>query len=220
MNIIFTDFCGFAGTGKDAEWRQMENALQAAPVHFKESDQAGKEGSLIFDPVGTNEAIKAALHDLGWGTNIPIPTEHSVLGTDVDYGINGVLAEGQFSNYPFFLNNVFRTNFFFKKRVEFAHIGHVDAGIIITKVRAFPASNSTLYYEQALGQMNFMLGAEALNVPIRLVGLTIDVGQPFDAVFTTYHARRYSRTVVERVTLLCEMRAGRSADSRCKIIKL
>ena len=218
MNVIFTDFCGF--TPSD-EWHQMERVLRSVPVCVKESDQAGKIGSLIFDPVGTNEAIKSALQALGWGTNIPIPRKHSVLGTDVDYGINGVLSEGQFSNYPFFLNNVFRINFFHKKRVVFQYIGHVEASIIITKVRAFPASNSTLYYEQALGQMNFMLGAEALNTPTRLVGLGADIGAPFDATFTTYAARRYSRTVVTQETIQCKLQAGRRKPAgRCRIVRL
>ena len=220
MNVIFTDFCGFEQSGKDDEWHQMERMLRGVPVCVKESDQAGKIGTLIFDPVGTNGAIKSALRALGWGTNIPIPQAHSVLGTDVDYGINGVLSEGQFSNYPFFLNNVFRTNFFHKKRVVFQHIGHVEASIIITKVHAFPASNSTLYYEQALGQMNFMLGAEALDTPTRLVGLTVDVGTPFDATFTTYDARRYSRTVVEQVNIQCKLQAGKRSRGRCRIVRL
>ena len=220
MNVIFTDFCGFMLCGKDDEWHQMERVLRDVPTCVKESDQAGKIGSLIFDPVGTNEAIKSALHALGWGTNIPIPREHSVLGTDVDYGINGVLAEGQFSNYPFFLNNVFRTNFFHKKRVVFQHIGYVEASIIITKVHAFPASNSTLYYEQALGQMNFMLGAEALNTPTRLVGLTVDTGTPFSAAFTTYTARRYSRTVVAQEIIQCKLQVGRRKLGRCRIVRL
>ena len=220
MDVIFTDFCGFDRSGKDDEWCQMERALRNVPVYVKESDQADRIGSLIFDPVGTNEAIKTALRALGWGTNIQIPRAESVLGTDVDYGINGVLAEGQFSNYPFLLNNVVRTSIFHKKRVVFQHIGHVAASIIVTKVHAFPASNSTLYYEQALGQMQFILGAEVLNTPTRLAGLTVDIGTPFDAIFTTYGARRYSRTVITQETILCELQKGQRASGRCRIVRL
>ena len=138
----------------------------------------------------------------------------------MDYGINGVLAEGQFSNYPFFLNNVFRTNFFCKKGVVFDGIGRVDASIIVTKVRALPASNSTLYYEQALDQMRFMLEAEALATPTRLIGLAVDVGTPFSAKLSTYKERRYSRTVVRRTAVRCELHKGPRSNSRCRIVTL
>jgi len=33
--------------------------------------------------------------------------------------------------------------------------------VVIAKVRLFPASNSTLYYEQAGKQMNFLIGIGA-----------------------------------------------------------
>ncbi len=86
-----------------------------------------------------------------------------------------MIAEGQFSNYPFFFNNVFRTHVFYKSGIEFPAIGALKGAVIITKARLFPASNSTLYYEQALKQMNFLI---KVGVPhrgnsgrgIRLIG--------------------------------------------------
>ena len=219
MNVIFADFCGFERNHDGEEWHQMDRVLRGLAVHVKESDQAGKVGSLIFDPVGTNAAIKLALQEAGWGTDIPIPQEHSALGIAVDYGTNGLLAEGQFSNYPFLLNNVLRTNVFHRRRVMFRHIGHVEASLIVTKVRAFPASNSTLYYEQAFKQMNFVLEAEALRLPTRLVGLTAELGTPFDATFSKYSGR-YSRTLVARSTIRCQLQKGKRGAERCQIIRL
>ena len=168
------------------------------------------------DPVGTNEAIKLALQKQGWSTRIPIPPQQSALGLDIDYGIHGVLAEGQFSNYPFLLNNIMRANFFHKKRVLFQHIGRVDASIIVTKVHAFPASNSTLYYEQAREHMEFMRDTEVLTMPTRLMGLGADVGRPFEAIFSVYTAPRYSRTVRTRESVRCQLQSGPRANSRCR----
>ena len=160
-----------------------------------------------------------ALQERGWTTRIPIPAQHSALGTDVDYGIHGVLGEGQFSNYPFLLNNVMRTNVFHQKQVLFSHVGRVAASIIVTKVRALPASNSTLYYEQACKQMEFMREAGVLTVPTRLVGLGAEIGRPLEAVFSVYAARQ-SRTVRTRESVRCLLKDGPREDSRCQIIKV
>lgn len=217
MNLLITDFGGFEDIVHEDVWADLEDVLSALPLSLKQSDQAGRIGTYIFDPVGTNETIKSALRAKGWGTNIPIPADLQGLGTDVDYGRNGLIAEGQFSNYPFFFNNVFRTHVFHKSGIEFPHVGTVRGAVVITKARLFPASNSTLYYEQALRQMNFLMGIRAVQMPVRLIGLTADQNAPMDAVFTRYHAPRYSRTVVDRIIIRCVLRPGRDLNSRCRI---
>jgi hypothetical protein len=73
------------------------------PLHIKASDQAGIQGNPIFDPVGTNEYIKAALMKFGWLANIPIPVEYSFLGTDIDFGKAGVIV---FSAAPYNLPRI------------------------------------------------------------------------------------------------------------------
>ncbi len=89
---------------------------------------------------------------LGWLVNIPIPVDYSFLGTDIDFGKAGVIVESQFSNYPFLLNNTLRSELFFKAGTIFA--GHpTQLVILITKALMYPASNSTLYYEQAVRQL-------------------------------------------------------------------
>ncbi|MEH2284834.1 MAG: hypothetical protein V7K90_26540 [Nostoc sp.] len=56
------------------------------------------------------------------------------------------------SNYPFLLNNTLRSELFFKAKTEF--VGYpTNLVIIVTKALMFPASNSTLYYEQAVNQL-------------------------------------------------------------------
>jgi hypothetical protein len=217
MDLLISDFGGFEGVDIGNAWDEMEEVLGALPLYLKHSDQAGRVGSFIFDPVGTNETIKSELKKRGWGANIPIPAGLEGLGTDVDYGTAGLVAEGQFSNYPFFFNNVFRTHVFYKSGTEFPSIGAIRAAVIITKARLFPASNSTLYYEQAVRQMNFLIRVGAIELPVRLVGLTVASDVPTDAVFTRYHAPRYSRTVVERGTVRCVMRSSRQPNGRCRI---
>ena len=97
------------------EWRELEVILASMRLHLKKSDQAGIKGSLIFDPVGTNEYVKNRLKRLAnWTANYPIPSNFSFLGTDVDFVSNGLLVEIQFSNYPFLLNNTVRSELFFK----------------------------------------------------------------------------------------------------------
>lgn len=217
MDLLVTDFGGFENVDIGGAWDDLEEVLAALPLYLKHSDQAGRVGTYIFDPVGTNDAIKSALSQRGWGTNIPIPVGLEGLGTDVDYGAKGVLAEGQFSNYPFFFNNVFRTHIFHKSGIEFPTIGAVRAAVVITKARLFPASNSTLYYEQALKQMNFLMGIGAIDMPVRLAGLTVPGDVPVEAVFTRYHAPRYSRTVVERGPVRCILRLPKNSSGRCQV---
>ena len=78
---------------------------------------------------------------------IPIPAEYDFLGTGIDFGSQGMLIEVQFSNYPFLLNNTVRSELFWQAKIPLAH-KHTEVVVIITKAHMFPASNSTLYYEQ------------------------------------------------------------------------
>ncbi|MGA2068642.1 MAG: hypothetical protein ABSG86_26965 [Thermoguttaceae bacterium] len=56
------------------EWKTLKRVLGKMPLHLKASDQHGIQGTPIFDPVGTNEYIKAALRKLrGWRDNISLP---------------------------------------------------------------------------------------------------------------------------------------------------
>jgi hypothetical protein len=68
--------------------------------------------------------------------------------------------------------------------------------VIITKSGLFPASNSSLYYEQARAQLAAATQFNAFTIPIRLVGLTIKSQvDRFDAVWTEY-TDRTSRTAL------------------------
>jgi hypothetical protein len=182
------------------------------PLHLKASDQAGKQGRPIFDPVGTNEYIKAALAPLGW-QRIPIPTEFAFLGTDVDFGKSGVIAEAQFSNYPFLLNNTIRSELFYKSKLPLTG-SPTSLAVIITKAHMFPASNSTLYYEQALHQLATLATNKVFDVPIRLVGLFVERTGIIPAIWTGYSATRYSRTVEIREPRRFVV-SSRRPDGRC-----
>ncbi|MFH2050929.1 MAG: restriction endonuclease [bacterium] len=216
MQTHYTDYNGadtvFAETYAD-QWTELRTVIEALPLHLKSSDQAGIQGSLIFDPVGTNEYVKAALTGQGWSAGIPIPQRYSFLGKDVDFGKSGLIAEVQFSNYPFLLNNALRSELFFKARLALAG-QPTGALVIVTKAKMFPASNSTLYYEQAENQLTALIGHHVLDVPIRLVGLFEASDCTVDALFTEYDNARYSRTVAERTPVRCRIQPGRGSRSR------
>jgi len=199
--------------GHATAWEEIRAALKGMPLHMKASDQAGKQGRPIFDPVGTNEAIKAALTPHGW-RRIPIPAEFNFLGTDIDFGKRGVIAEAQFSNYPFLLNNTIRSELFFKSKIGL-HLGEpTKLAVIITKAHMFPASNSTLYYEQAVHQLNSLARYKVFDVPIRVVGLFAERTGVTPGVWTGYSATRYSRTVDLRANRQFVV-SSRKADGRC-----
>jgi hypothetical protein len=197
-----------------SQWSDVHDVLAAMPLHVKSSDQAGIQGSPIFDPVGTNEHIKAGLIHRDWSPCIPIPRENSFLGTNIDFGKDGVIVEAQFSNYPFLLNNALRSELFFRSH-------HPLSGrptgllILITKAHMFPSSNSTLYYEHAENQLSALVSNHIIGIPIRLVGLFEHEGTTIMATFTEYESARYSRAVAIRTNRQCMIRSGRGAKSRC-----
>jgi hypothetical protein len=196
-------------------WRALKRVLERMPLHLKASDQHGIQGTPIFDPVGTNEYIKAALRNLrGWRVNIPIPAEYDFLGTGVDFCRGPMLVEIQFSNYPFLLNNTVRSELFYKAKTPLAG-KPVELAVIVTKAKMFPASNSTLYYEQAQKQLTALAKNHVFDVPIRLVGLFSPESGAIPIRYTKYSATRYSRTVVKRVPMQCQITGGKTGRSRC-----
>jgi hypothetical protein len=195
------------------EWAQVLNTIKKMPLHLKASDQGGRQGSLIFDPVGTNAHLKESLGVSGWRATRIAP-EYAFLGLDVDFAKSGVVLEAQFSNYPFLLNNLIRSEMFFREKVSFDG-ATMSVVVILVKAAMFPASNSTLYYEQALKQLNGLAKFKLFTVPVRLIGLFSPIKKSVDAVFTTYDAARYSRTVGETTNIKCDITSGRT--ERCKI---
>ncbi len=173
------------------------------PLHVKLSDQANRKDRLIFSPVATNAHIAGALRARGWTEKVPFPEEFQALGLDGDLGKDGLLLEAQFSNYPFFLNNVVRTNVLYNAGVELVGLGRIRAAIIVTKAKLFEASNSTLYYEQAAKQLQFMVRGNSVQVPLRVIGLTVERGVAQPARLVEYHAKRYSRTLINSRDVMC-----------------
>ena len=201
------------------QWADIHDTLTGMPLHLKASDQAGIQGNPIFDPVGTNAYIKAALDQRGWSSNLPIPAKFNFLGTDVDFSMRGLLMEVQFSNYPFLLNNVVRSELFSKSGVLFDR-HRVEVVVIVTKAHMFPASNSTLYYEQAVRQLKELERHGVFDAPMRLVGLKVNLDRRVKACWTEYGASRYSRTVVQRMECFCKIEPGRTSRSRSQITVL
>ncbi len=144
MELLVTDYNNPDGTKLATLWPSVEKALKALTLQLKASDQAAIKGSLIFDPVGNNLAIEHALKPLGWTGSVKIHRDYQFLGKGVDFEKQGVIAEAQFSNYPFLLNNVIRS-FLFSKLGVALNGNSPEALLLITKAKVFPASNSTLY---------------------------------------------------------------------------
>jgi hypothetical protein len=82
----------------------------------------------------------------------------------------------------------------------------------------FPASNSTLYYEQAVKQLSALANNKKFDVPIRLVGLFEATGTEITVRFSVYGAR-YSRAVGERQTRICLINPETRARSRLQILR-
>jgi hypothetical protein len=125
MQIRYTDFNGaeeLLSTLFQPLWSEIEIVFDSMPLYLKGSDQAGKQGKPIFDAVGTNEHLKASLMHKGWHSNVQIPLEFNFLGTDIDFYREGAIIEAQFSNYPFLLNNLLRSELFFKAATQLADV--------------------------------------------------------------------------------------------------
>jgi hypothetical protein len=80
VNIEIQDY---NGAGRPDEWNEIEQTLKTMRLHLKKSDQKGKQGLPIFDPIGTNQFINSSLGKLGW-ERIPIPAKYRFFGTDID----------------------------------------------------------------------------------------------------------------------------------------
>ncbi|WP_054470192.1 restriction endonuclease [Planktothricoides sp. SR001] len=185
------------------------------PLHLKPSAQAGIQGNPIFDPIGTNEYIKTELLKRGWEKNIPIPKQYNFLGTDVDFGKLGLIGESQFSNYPFLLNNTIRAELFFKAKIKFGG-QNTKLVFIITKAQMFPASNSTLYYEQAIKQLKALAEYGVFDVPIRVLGLFEQVDKTVPVKWTLY-GRERSRIVTHQEDIQCQISSKNKVSNRCVI---
>ena len=170
----------------------------------KGSDQRGKENNYIFDPKGTNEIIKSELIKKNWTPNLKIPDDFNPLGKDIDFFKDGIIVEVQFSNYPFLLNNVVRSELFFKN----ANILNkkIESLVIITKVKAFPSSNSTLYFEQASNQLDLLSKNNLFSIPIILIGLDCEIDKKQKIVWSEYKEARYSRESINSKLLELEVK--------------
>lgn len=220
MLLKCTDFNGaeqlIAGQ-YSSQWAEVEQVLEGMPLHVYGSDEAGKQGDLSFNVKGTNAYLEDELPERDWGKKLRIPDGYRALGQDVDFGRGGVLLEVQFANYPFLSNNVVRSDLFFNERVT---IGGSPVGLLLmlTKAWMFPASQSTLYYEQAVNQLNLLLRNDAFGMPVRVVGLFEERDSVVDGVWSGYKEARHSRTEVSRESRRLRIAPGKVKRSRNRLI--
>lgn len=176
------------------EWREIASVLEGSILQLQPSDQAGRDRRPIFDPKATNKELTERAAQFGW-TKIPVPDGLKEFGLDWDAGKRTTLAEFQFSNYPFLWNNVIRTQGVYVSDIPLAGMQGVEALIVVTKCGLFPASNSTLYYEQARAQLQAAMSFNSFTLPIRLVGLSVPrPTSEVEAMWNGYANSRYDRT--------------------------
>lgn len=207
MLIKFQDYNGADKVIADSysiEWNEIYSVLTKMPLHLKEWDQSGKQGIPIFNPKGTNEYIKRHLVKESWGSNIPLPKDLKILGKDFDFEKNGILLEVQFSNYPFLLNNIIRSEVLFKTKQP-AVKKPIKILFVVMKTQMLPASQSTLYFEQAVGQTNFLNSWRIFEIPIRLIGLYENTGDSILSRWIKYKNPRYSREPIEQKDIRCSI---------------
>jgi hypothetical protein len=135
MKYVITDYnksSALFSQKYESEWKEIERVIRTIPLFVKDSDQRGKQGTKIFNPVGTNRAIEEGLVKSHWKFKMPIPEVFSFLGTDIDFVKKGILVEAQFSNYPFLLNNIQRSELFLKSSTVFDKVP-TEVLVIITK---------------------------------------------------------------------------------------
>lgn len=80
----------------------------------------------------------------------------------------------------------------------------------------FPASNSTLYYEQAVSQLTALNKYKVFHVPIRLVGLFEEFDTNTNILWSIYEKQR-SRRIIERKQGRCIISKGIKSTSRAII---
>ncbi len=215
MIYEFADFNGAAEYFDRAGapyWAELDAVIDSVVPQFQPSDQRGKVGEPIFDPKATNARLTLEAADYGWNA-IPVPTELEQFGVDWDSGKGPILAEWQFSNYPFLWNNIIRTEAIYQSEAILPGLGQpVDALVVVTKSGRFPASNSTLYFEQALAQINTVTTLGVFKIPIRLVGLTIDPQADEVEIDWNGYANRYGRALATTERRIMSVSWSRAAS--------
>lgn len=223
MRYDIKDFNGsdayFSNPLNSSLWEEIQSAIDSMVLQVKESDQAGKQGELIFNPVGTNFVLEEKLIPKGW-KKIPLPGQYAFFGLGIDFGKMNICVEAQFSNYPFLLNNALRSEVLFRDKVPLIEGREMQALIIITKKKHFPSSNSTLHYEQACEHLQGLSTHKLFSMPVRLVGLDTNGDQNVDAQMTTYTASRYSREIRTQTNIKVNVVRARNPNGASKFKKI
>jgi hypothetical protein len=213
VHYEFVDFNGAEGYFSSdglSRWDELDQVLSGLVPQLQASDQAGKSRAPIFDPKATNGRLTSSAASLGW-SKVPVPAELHPFGLDWDAGKDGVLAEWQFSNYPFLWNNIIRSEAVFKSPERLPAMFEPRALVIVTKSGSWPASNSTLYFEQAQAQIEIVTTLGVFDIPIRLVGLMLSPdGGRVEADWNVYPGR-YSRVATTETGRSFEVVWGRVA---------
>ena len=211
----FNDATSLVSACFKAEWASLRKVLKAMPLHLKASDQSGITGTPIFDVKGTNAYLSKELNAADWKRR-NLPLEHREWGRHADFERNGVVLEIQFSNYPFLANNLLRTEVFRKEKTRLGS-QPVALLIVVCKAGMFPASQSTLYYEQAKAQLEDLEKHKLTRLPIRLVGLFSPQRTPTTALWTKYTARRHARKQSTQTTRECKLLPSEGRRRACSV---
>lgn len=223
MNFSIKDFNNsdlfFSNPLNASLWSELETTIKSLVLQVKKSDQAGKQGELVFNPVGTNSALEEMLQPLGW-EKIPLPGNYAFFGLGIDFGKMNVCVEAQFSNYPFLLNNALRSEVLFRDKVPLVGGHEMQALVIITKRKHFPSANSTLHFEQACEHLTGLSTHRLFSIPVRLIGLDTDNDSRVNALLSEYSTSRYSREVRTQEEIELQVVRAKNPNGISKFKKL
>lgn len=190
---------------------EVESAISDSEYQVKHTFQKGREKELIFDPIGTNRALREKFSEHGWATEVNLDSPGYDKGKDIDIAKNGVAGEIQFGNFAYLDADCNRLRRLYDGRLELEGGGGIQAGVIIVVKQEMPTSQSVSHFQQATQRAAPTALVNRFTCPE--CGAEVDTGIPSlifgieaprlgdEVVFNTYESQR-SRTLVshERIS--------------------
>lgn len=176
----------------ESELEDIRTALERTDYHVKKCNQKDRENETIFDPIGTNAAIKNELVNLGWDAGVGFVDPGYSSGKDIDFWKNGVGVEVQFSHYTSLDSDMNRLERLYEDVLELKGNREVKAGVVVVVSQDMPTSQSVAHFQQAVER-----AAKSISsIPTFMFGIQ-PPKQGEDVFYCTYPKPR-SRTLEEK----------------------
>jgi len=176
-----------------SEHRDICTVLSTIVCPMKESQQSGKQGVWIFDPIGMNAILREQLTMRGWKAKVPL-AERRKAGNDVDFYKNGVVIEAQFGNFAYLQSDVARLEALHTGVVQLRGSPPVELGVLITVQKNMPRANSVSDFEIATTRAVII----ARTIPLVVFGL--DAPKAGEEIILNRYQGQRSRTLISSET--------------------